>query len=195
MEVQDKNRWVTFERRYTQAHFTFACHAAIPRIFTTDLLYKVWLNFQKNTKNEPLHIPLIAIAELINSPIVNQLGQDLFEFYPEIRIHLSKCLLEAPGFGIKRKQELALFVNDYVKYNLDKLPSKVVEQALLLEAQTVLDPITTINDLVKGIQQTLEEEEVNMSKIRQSLNFIESQKRTVPDGSTSNIWEDTEDLV
>ena len=85
LNIIDNNRLSAFRKRYTERLFAFACHAAVPRVFSTDLLYKIWLNFQTDIEGKALDIPLTSVAEIINSPICNELGTDLYEFYPDIK--------------------------------------------------------------------------------------------------------------
>ena len=195
LDLVDNNRLELFEERYSTKYFDFACHAAIPRIFTTDLLYKIWLNFQKDQANNNLDIPLTVVAELISTPICKQIGQDLFEFYPDIRIVLTRALLKNERFGPTRKEQIADFIQAYVEFNPNKIPSLIVREALLFEAKSILDPIGAINDLMEIVRTDLNKETPNKNRIKKTLDFIENKNKSIPSGSGTNPWQLAKDLV
>jgi len=173
----------------------FACHVAIPRVFTTDLLYKLWMNFQKDEAEEYLDIPLTYIAELINAPICKEIGYDLYEFYPEIRAILQKDLVKEERFGWKRKKDLAQFIIAYVQFNAHKVPSLVVKEALKFEAEAILDPLGAIQQLMNVVQDELKKDTPNKSGIQRVLKTIEYQSKSVPDGMANNPWQSAQAFI
>lgn len=184
-----------FKEQYTGRHYTFACHVAIPRVFTTDLLYKLWMNFQKDSKGKHLDIPLTYIAELINAPICKEIGYDLYEFYPEIRAILQKELVKNNRFGAKRKKDLAEFILAYIQYNANKIPSIVVREALKFEAEAILDPLQAIQKLMDVVKDELKKDTPNQSGIQRVLKTIEYQSKSVPDGMTNNPWQSAQAFI
>ena len=101
---------------YGEGHILFACHAAFPVVLTPDLLYQLWLNFQKyqNENGDPQSIHRIAVSDLLLSPLVREVGTEVFEMPEVIRTALLDCLeqrfkLEAPH----RMNELAQFLMQY----------------------------------------------------------------------------------
>lgn len=196
LNIVDTNRLDVFLEKYSSKHYEFACHAAIPRLFTTDFLYKLWLNFQKDVNGVSLEIPLLVVAELITTPICKQVGQDLFEFYPDIRVQLIKNLIYNPKFGSARKAKIAHFIEAYIAYNPNKIPSLVVREALLFEAKSIINPVGAINDLMASAKRDLEKETPNLTGIKKSLNFIENQNKSTPTGANAaNPWKAAEDLI
>jgi|GEM_PF-5847918 len=195
LHIVDKNRLELFKEQYSDKHYSFACHVAIPRVFTTDLLYKLWMNFQKDENENYLDIPLTYIAELINAPICKEIGYDLYEFYPEIRAILQKELVKEDRFGWKRKKDLAQFIIAYVQFNAHKIPSIVVKEALKFEAEAILDPLGAIQRLMNVVQEEIKKDSPNQSGIQRVLKTIEYQSKTVPDGMTNNPWQSAQAFI
>ena len=195
LHIVDKNRLELFKEQYTDLHYTFAGHVAIPRVFTTDLLYKIWINFQKDEDGTYLDIPLTYIAELINAPICKEIGYDLYEFYPGIRAILQKDLVQEKQFGIKRRKELAKFIVAYTDFNAHKIPSIVVKEALKFEAEAILNPLKAIQKLMKVVQDELKKDTPNQSGIQQVRKTIEFQNKSIPDGMTNNPWQSAQAFI
>src|SRR5690348_8814582 len=82
----------SFAKRFQQPHLYFAQHAAFPMAFTADLLYRLWINFRRNTKGEMLNIPWIAVADLLLSPLCNKVGYELYEMDVTVRTELLNAL-------------------------------------------------------------------------------------------------------
>src|SRR4051812_19520290 len=59
-------------------------HAAFPVALTSDLLYKIWVNFRTMERNGTCKTPLFAVAQILQSAIFRAVSRDLFEMYPPI---------------------------------------------------------------------------------------------------------------
>src|SRR5581483_3331630 len=105
-----QKRIAAFHKSFGEAHLLLAQHAAFPLAFTPDLLYRLWANFQRNIHGKKLNIPWIAVADLLLSPLCNEVGQELYEMDITIRNELLKALQEHTNFGQQRIEELCSFL-------------------------------------------------------------------------------------
>ncbi|MGF1523401.1 MAG: hypothetical protein ACFBSF_13890 [Leptolyngbyaceae cyanobacterium] len=102
-----------FAQRFGQPHVDLACHAAFPIAFTPDLLYRLWAHFRTDVQGQPLHIPWVAVADVLLSPLCDEVGFDLYEIDTDLRTALLNRLKADPRFGPLRLQELADFLLIY----------------------------------------------------------------------------------
>jgi tetratricopeptide (TPR) repeat protein len=107
-----------FLEDFGQDHLYFAQHAAFPLALTPDLLYRLWINFQRNTRGEKLFLPWIAVADLLLSPLCKEVGHELYEMDITIRAELLTDLKNNEAFGMPRIYELSNFLLDYVRLQL-----------------------------------------------------------------------------
>jgi tetratricopeptide (TPR) repeat protein len=103
-----------FRRRFGEGHFYLACHAALPIALTPDLLYCLWANFQQDCHGTPLEIPWIAVADLILSPLCEEVGYALYEMDATIQQELMRSLQSNLHLGQTRVKELANFILAYI---------------------------------------------------------------------------------
>ncbi|MBA2682139.1 MAG: TIR domain-containing protein [Ktedonobacteraceae bacterium] len=122
-----QRRIEAFRRRFSQAHYYFAQHAAFPLALTADLLYRMWASFQHTTTNISLDVPWLAVADLLLSPLCQETdtGYELYEMDVSIRAQLLNELQDNPHFGLARIEELSGFLRDYVQEQL-KSPDPVI---------------------------------------------------------------------
>ena len=110
-----------FRQRFGEGHFYLACHAALPLALTSDLLYCLWAEFQRDVHGNGLEIPWIAVADLLFSGLCEEVGYDLYEMEEAIQAELMHQLQTHPDLGQDRVQELAGFVRVYMGQQLDAL--------------------------------------------------------------------------
>ena len=114
-------RIAAFRQRFGEGHFYLACHAALPLALTSDLLYCLWAEFQRDIHGNGLEIPWIAVADLLFSGLCEEVGYDLYEMEEAIQAELMHQLQTHPDLGQERVQELAGFVRVYMGQQLDAL--------------------------------------------------------------------------
>ncbi|MBN3896318.1 MAG: hypothetical protein HWQ41_13935, partial [Nostoc sp. NOS(2021)] len=114
-----KRRIESFSKRFGEAHFYLACHAAFPLALTPDLLYRLWANFQQDINSNLLNIPWIAVADLLLSNLCNEVGYELYEIDWAIRNELLNQLKNNPCFGQQRILELSNFLLAYIQEQLN----------------------------------------------------------------------------
>ncbi|MEH2009251.1 WD40 repeat domain-containing protein, partial [Nostoc sp.] len=114
-----KRRIESFSKRFGEAHFYLACHAAFPLALTADLLYRLWANFQQDINSDMLNIPWISVADLLLSNLCNEVGYELYEVDWAIRNELLKELKNNPCFGQQRILELSDFLLAYMQEQLN----------------------------------------------------------------------------
>ena len=114
-------RIAAFRQRFGEGHFYLACHAALPLALTSDLLYCLWAEFQRDIHGNGLEIPWIAVADLLFSGLCEEVGYDLYEMEGEIQVELMRHLQTHPDLGQERVLELAGFVRVYMEQQLDAL--------------------------------------------------------------------------
>lgn len=103
-----------FKARFGPAHFDFAAHAALPLALSPDLLYALWFNFNEDVNGRPLTIPWIAVADLLLSPLCQEIGHELYAIAEPLRAELMQSLVADPRFGLLRAQQVAQFLDQYV---------------------------------------------------------------------------------
>lgn len=110
-----KNYVESFARRYGEAHLQLACQAAFPLALTPDLLYRVWATFQRDSRNQFLKIPWVAVSEVLLSNLCQEVGYELYEMPKPIRDELLQRLQQSDRFGPARIHQLADFLLEYVR--------------------------------------------------------------------------------
>lgn len=125
--------------QYNFGHFILACYAALPAVLNSDLLNKLWVNFKNyQYKGENYEIHQIASADLLLSPLLEEIGYELYVMPESIRttllVFLQK-LSQSPDsenasiFTITPLKDVAEFLYDYAT-TVVALPTL---QVLLLE--------------------------------------------------------------
>ncbi|WP_421800006.1 COR domain-containing protein [Haliscomenobacter sp.] len=150
--------WASFRQAYPgDEHLHLACHAAFPIALTTDLLYKIWLNFRKTTTTEdPLEL-LSTVSDLLHSDLFREVGRDMYEMQADIRELLISTLQTSEAFGEARVFELARFLRDYLQYNPEKIPTLAFKEAQSWLVASYLEP----EKAAKLILDLLQQEEEN----------------------------------
>ncbi|MDX2070068.1 MAG: hypothetical protein SFV55_16695 [Haliscomenobacter sp.] len=150
--------WAAFRQAYPgDEHLHLACHAAFPIALTTDLLYKIWLNFRNtSTAEDPLEL-LSTVSDLLHSDLCREVGRDMYEMQPDIRELLISTLQTSEVFGEARIFELARFLRDYLQYNPEKIPTLAFKEAQNWLVASYLEP----EKAAKLILDLLQQEEEN----------------------------------
>jgi uncharacterized protein YjbI with pentapeptide repeats len=108
----------SFEKRFGQSHLYLAYHAAFPLALTPDLLYRLWANFQRDIDDRFLNIPWIAVSDILLSSLCQEVGQELYEMDIAVRNELLKRLQADKNLSQQRISELADFLLEYVRKQL-----------------------------------------------------------------------------
>jgi CHAT domain len=117
-EAAARRRVESFRRRHGDPHFDLACHAALPLALSPDLLYRVWANFQRDSTGAPLGIPWVAVADLLLSPLCQEVGDELYEMDEAVRSVLLDHLGTDDRFGPSRLRQIAAFLDLYIEQQL-----------------------------------------------------------------------------
>jgi tetratricopeptide (TPR) repeat protein len=107
-----------FREQFGLAHLLFAQHAAFPLALTPDLLYRMWANFQRTVQGEKHSIPWIAVADVLLSPLCEEVSHELYEMDVVLRAELLAGLKTSPAFGRQRLAELSSFLLDAIGQQL-----------------------------------------------------------------------------
>ncbi len=175
-----------FRDQYGEAHYHFAQHAAFPLALTADLLYHLRESFQRTTSGEKFDIPWIAIADILLSPLCEEvdIGYELYEMDVSIRTQLLKDLQANPLFGAKRIDELALFLRNYVEKQLpgsDSVTRDLV-QSQTWTALAYLKPDQVAQELAKQIKNLYIKgsiEQVRITSILETLQALDTPLATL----------------
>lgn len=116
------------------AYQDFLVLVAQPLLFSTDFLYKLWLNFKAYKEKDPKKQPsYLVVSDFILSGLCQPIGTDLFRMEEEIREHLlSKTTKEI-------RQDVALFIEEYALRNKSNLSKNIFEIHSLF-AEGILRP-------------------------------------------------------
>lgn len=113
MRIEAAQRRIqAFERKFKPPHLFLAAHAAVPLALTPDLLYRIWVNFQRDLEGKPCTIPRIAVSDLLLSSLCDEVGYELFEMEDTIRHELLQKLSQ------NQRQQVAEFLWQYVQSDL-----------------------------------------------------------------------------
>lgn len=162
----DQLRMDAYHATFGEAgHLWLAMHAAFPIALTTDLLYKIWMNFipypedmndspygqlseqilVKHLSPTDSPIGINAVGDLLLSPLCREIGYDVYEFYPHLREALWKSL------PLKRQQQLADFLQRYLEFCPDKVPSKAFAESQRIWSQITLGQFDQVNALLSEL--------------------------------------------
>lgn len=117
-----------FLKRFGETHLYLAYHAAFPLALTPDLLYRLWANFQRDSHEQTLNIPWIAVSDILLH-LCDEVGHELYEMDRSVRQELLQRLQDSPQFGLARLRELADFVLIQVEPHLHSLDPDLQEFA------------------------------------------------------------------
>jgi tetratricopeptide (TPR) repeat protein len=113
--LQVRERIKAFRRRFGEAHYWFACHAAFPLGLTAELLYFIWASFQLDEDGKAIGIPWIAVSDLLLSEFCQPVGPESFAMSPEFQAAYVDDLTNEKRFGVPRLQHLNVFISAYYR--------------------------------------------------------------------------------
>ena len=103
---------MTFAKEYGEGALRLAMHAAVPQGFRSELLHLLRLNFIP----EPLGGPVLE-ADVLLSPLCEDMGGGYYQFDPEIRRLLLDSLVEAyADEPLSRLRQVANFLLQYIAH-------------------------------------------------------------------------------
>lgn len=145
----------SFQRRFTETHVYFACHAALPIALTPHLTYCLWENFQTDTNHQELGIPWIAVADLLLSPLCKEVGREQYEMDADLRNYLLERMVQHPRFGPQRIQKIARFLLTYVRQELNetKVSVQTLAQTQRWAALAHIYPETVAHELARQLTE------------------------------------------
>jgi WD40 repeat protein len=121
-------RVAAFARRFGGRHAALAMHAAFPLGLTSELVHLIRVNFVPSA-------PWIAEADLLLSPLCEEVGGGVYEMERDARELLLYELKSDPEFGGRRVAELAEFLLAYTSRALKSARSAERERRHFLTAQ------------------------------------------------------------
>ncbi|MCI5080724.1 MAG: caspase family protein, partial [Saprospiraceae bacterium] len=104
---------------YGEGHWMLAAHAAFPMLLTPDLLYRIWHNFQtfQDAAGQDQLIDRVAVSDLLLSPLLREIGTEVFEMPGKIRSALLSCLEKRfEQSDPERLYDLSQFLMQYYQY-------------------------------------------------------------------------------
>ncbi|MGB0525036.1 MAG: leucine-rich repeat domain-containing protein, partial [Flammeovirgaceae bacterium] len=129
-------------------YYDFICLAAQPLLFSSDLLYKLWVNFKSyknNTAKE--QASYLVVSDLILSSLCQPIGSDSYRMEERIR----KYLQHHSSISDALRKEIAQFIEEYAFRNQSKL-SKNVYDTHTIWAKGILDPQAMEADIIEKLQ-------------------------------------------
>ncbi len=144
----------------TDTYLDFLHIAIQPLLFSTDLLYKLWINFKgykdKSPKNQPDYL---VVSDLILSSLCRPIGTDLFRIDEQVR----EYLLEKQEISKTIKEEIANFIDEYVTRHKSKINSNIYE-IHKLSAMAVINP--------EGFAQNIEKKIIAENSPHSKLHYL-----------------------
>ena len=134
------------------AYFELAKLCAFPIGVTVDMVYQLWYNF-KDSFNTTASIPMIAVSDLILSPIFKPVGNDIFEQEKSVRTLLLEELRQSDG-GLLRLNELANFIRQYATQRLNGNHYASFRETLVWNADATDNPTATLNAIVQRLRES-----------------------------------------
>ena len=148
---------------YGMGHFVLACYAALPAVLTPDLLNKLWLNFKNYTLDgQPVTIHPVAAADILLSPLVEEIGFELYEMSEQIRKAFLRYTKEVTAdaakntWGFFMLDQVAEFLRDYVVYDFtpENPDDNAFREAQEWTAISYLNPGRAFAEVVQAFDRT-----------------------------------------
>ena len=156
-QVQARRRIDRFTS-LSPGHRALALQAALPAALTPDLLYRLWANFQRDATpaRALLEMPWIAVADLLLSNLCEETGYEQYELVAEVRSELLAQLAADPRLGLARIWELADFIQQYVRRQLEiqvTNPQLDLARVQQINALAYTSPDEALNELLGAYQR------------------------------------------
>lgn len=110
-----------------ESYLYLACFASFPVILSSDILYKIWSNFDVFSSKKLIRPPIWSVSQILYSSITKEVGYDLYEIYPSIKIILLTYIKEKMGHDVI--MSLAYFMKFYVENEVNKIPTQILREA------------------------------------------------------------------
>ncbi|WP_293080611.1 S-layer homology domain-containing protein [Moorena sp. SIO4A1] len=142
-----------FRHRYGEAHLQLAYHAAVPLALTPNLLYRLWADFQWDLNGVDLHVPWVAVTDLLFSCLCDEVGYEIYEMDESTRQELLSRCKQDSRFGKHRIQEVSNFLLTYVQSQLNSPDIDISDfaKAQRWTALTYLDPRQAARELASTL--------------------------------------------
>ena len=166
----------TFEKRFGQPHLNLAYHAAFPLALTSDLLYRLWANFQCGCWGQSLNIPWVAVADLMLSNLCKEVGYGLYEMPPAVRTTLLNQLKANPRFGPDRIRQLAEFLLTYHQQQIygEDPDLRDLAQAQRWTALAHTQPAKAAQELAAVMAKVSHQDKTELIRMAALVNSLES---------------------
>lgn len=147
---------------YGMGHFVLACYAALPAVLTPDLVHKLWLNFKNYAYDgKTAVIQPVAPVDLLLSPLVEEMGSELYEMSEPIRKTLLLYVKEVTTHPEKsrlqlfRLEEVAEFLRDFSIYDFTPAHAEdyAFREAQQWTAMSYLDPGRAFAEVTQAFLQ------------------------------------------
>lgn len=144
-----------FLRRFGQAHLDYAAHAAFPLVLTPDLCYQIWATFRVDNYGMAMHVPWIAVADLLLSDLCKESDQEVFEMAAPARAVLISRLRQDQRFGPQRLSALARYLASYAERQLLRQDpdDRRIGQVQRWVALSYVQPNTVARELALALRQ------------------------------------------
>ena len=181
IEVFYEKYWKQQGNFHPEGHWIFACHAAFPVLLTPDLLYKLWMNFRTfpGPDDQELHIPYLAVSDLLLSNLIREAGPDMYEMLPGVRFALLQFLQKDTRLqNENRISEVARFVSRYIDDCLQGTDARTsaFRETQQWAIQAYLDPDAAIRKIYEELQQAIDQkDDYEKLKLHSRLERLEQQ--------------------
>lgn len=181
--------------RYPEPGYTWlACHAAFPLALTSDLLYKIWLNFRQDEYGDSLDIPLDAVPAVLNSSLCRRIGRDTYEIHESLRLAFRQHLQDQDNLGLRRMKRLARFLLSYLEYCKHRIPSQAFEEAQRWMVDAYLQPARAAERLL-GIFSEEMQKTGSSGGVEIYLSWVNKQQKQAPGGQGADAWAMAEAII
>lgn len=150
-------RVLRFVRRFGSRHLTLATYAALPLGLTPELVHLTRFNFVRAA-------PSIAEADLLLSPLCEDVGGGMYEMLPGVRELLLGEFDKKPSLGPPARQRMAEFLRSYAAHYLRLAPTAEARdflEAQLWTAQAYLSPGEAAESLASALGAGLADRETS----------------------------------
>ncbi len=155
----------SFRKKYTElyenwGHYLFACHAAFPMVYTPDLLYQLWFNFQvvpdEADRNKYVTIDRMAVSDLILSDLSQEIGSDLYQMDKSLRDFLLSELRRI--LGNERVNHIASFLYHYADWAYQLTHDADIREIHQWTAMATLNPQQLARELGQALSEAITHE-------------------------------------
>lgn len=159
----DKARWDSYKQYFSETtqlsdnYIDLAHYASFPLVLSSDLVYKIYLNFINMPVDDSGEYPIWQASEFLFSPIIREIGYDLYEIYPNVREALKDKLREKEiVVGLKESIRMVNFMREYVEKCSDKISTEAIREAHKLNYNMEENPIATFYEVLQKIKDSKE---------------------------------------